>query len=67
METSRQVALQEGILGGISTGGNVWAALQIAKRPEMAGKMIVTVAPSFGERYISTALAEKARREAAGS
>jgi cysteine synthase len=66
LETSRQVALQEGILGGISTGGNVWAALQLAKRPDMAGKMIVTVAPSFGERYISTALAEKARQEATG-
>ena len=63
METSRQAALREGILGGISTGANIWAALQIAKRPEMAGKMIVTVAPSFGERYISTLLAEKARLE----
>jgi cysteine synthase A len=65
-EVSRQVALQEGILGGISTGANVWAAIQVAKRPDMAGKMIVTVAPSFGERYISTALAEKARQEVAG-
>ncbi len=63
METSRQAALKEGILGGISTGANLWVALQIAKRPEMAGKMIVTVAPSFGERYISTLLAEKARQE----
>ncbi|MBI2516906.1 MAG: cysteine synthase A [Opitutae bacterium] len=63
LDTARQLALREGILGGISTGGNVWAALQIAKRPESAGKMIVTVAPSFGERYISTALAEKARQE----
>ena len=65
-ETSRQVSLQEGILGGISTGANVWAALQVAKRPEMAGKTIVTVACSFGERYLSTALAEKARAEVAG-
>lgn len=63
METSRQAALQEGILGGISTGANIWAALQLAKRPEMAGRLIVTVAPSFGERYISTLLAEKARLE----
>ncbi len=65
-ETSRQVSLQEGILGGISTGANIWAALQLAKRPEMAGKTIVTVACSFGERYLSTALAEKARVEVAG-
>ncbi len=62
-ETSRQTALQDGILGGISTGANIWAAMEIAKRPEFAGKTIVTVAPSFGERYISTALAEKARAE----
>jgi cysteine synthase A len=66
-ETARQVSLQEGILGGISTGANIWAALQVARRPEMAGKTIVTVACSFGERYLSTALAEKARVEAAGS
>lgn len=64
-ETSRQAALLDGILGGISTGGNLWAALQVAKRPEFAGKTIVTVAPSFGERYLSTALAEKARLEVA--
>ncbi|HKB91374.1 MAG TPA: cysteine synthase A [Opitutaceae bacterium] len=62
-ETARQLALQDGILGGISTGANVWAAMEVAKRPEMAGKMIVTVACSFGERYLSTALAEKARAE----
>ena len=62
-ETSRQTALLDGILGGISTGANIWAALQIAKRPEFAGKNIVTVACSFGERYLSTALAEKARAE----
>ncbi len=61
--TAQQVALQEGLLGGISTGANIWAAMQLAKRPEMAGKRIVTVACSFGERYISTALAEKARQE----
>lgn len=64
-ETARQLALQDGILGGISTGANVWAALQVAKRPEFAGKNIVTVGCSFGERYISTALAEKARQEVA--
>jgi cysteine synthase A len=64
-ETARKLATQEGILGGISTGANVWAALKIAARPEMAGKTIVTIACSFGERYISTALAEKARQEVA--
>jgi len=64
-ETSRQTALLDGILGGISTGANIWSALQVAKRPEFAGKTIVTIAPSFGERYISTALAEKARLEVA--
>ncbi|MFI5356492.1 MAG: cysteine synthase A [Opitutales bacterium] len=64
-ETSRQTALLDGILGGISTGANIWAAIQVAKRPEFAGKTIVTVAASFGERYLSTALAEKARLEVA--
>ncbi len=62
-ETARQLALQDGILAGISTGANVWAAMELAKRPEYAGKLIVTVGCSFGERYISTALAERARQE----
>jgi len=60
-ETARQLSEQDGILGGISTGANVWSAMQLAKRPEMAGKNIVTVGCSFGERYLSTPLAEKAR------
>ncbi len=63
LETARELALTDGILGGISTGANTWAALQVARRPEMAGKKIVTVACSFGERYLSTLLAEKARQE----
>lgn len=62
-ETARQLALSDGILGGISTGANVWAAIQVAKRPAMAGKKIVTIGASFGERYLSTLLAEKARQE----
>lgn len=61
--TAQSLAEKDGILGGISTGANVWAAMQLAKRPEMAGKMIVTVGCSFGERYLSTPLAEKAREE----
>lgn len=62
-ETARRLAQLDGILGGISTGANVWAALEVAKRPEMAGKTIVTVGCSFGERYLSTPLAERARQE----
>jgi cysteine synthase A len=62
-EMARQLALQEGILAGISTGANVSAALRVAARPEFAGKVIVTMGCSFGERYLSTPLAEKAREE----
>lgn len=53
-EIARQLARQEGILGGISSGANVWAALEIAKRPESKGKTIVTVICDTGERYLST-------------
>lgn len=60
--TARRLAVEEGILAGISTGANVFAALQYASRPENAGKLIVTVGCSTGERYLSTALAEDARR-----
>ena len=55
-ETARRLASEEGILAGISTGANCWAALQVAARPEMAGKLVVFVAPSTSERYISTPL-----------
>ncbi len=63
---ARRLAKEEGILAGISSGANVWAALQVAKRPENKGKMIVTVACSTGERYLSTPLAAEARSEVQG-
>jgi cysteine synthase A len=61
--TARRLAREEGILCGISSGANVWAALQLASRPESKGKLIVTIAPSTGERYLSTPLAAEARAE----
>jgi cysteine synthase A len=61
--TAQEVSVKEGLAVGISSGANIWAALQLAKRPEFAGKRIVTIGCSPSERYLSTALAEKIRAE----
>jgi len=63
---ARRICKEEGMLVGISTGANVHAAVEVAKRPENKGKLIVTIGCSTGERYLTTALAEEARRLVGG-
>ncbi|GAA1842372.1 cysteine synthase A [Microbacterium koreense] len=63
IRVARETAAKDGILVGMSSGAAIWAALEVARRPEAAGKNIVVIIPSFGERYLSTALYEDLRED----